>query len=421
VKKFLVPVLAIQIIFTSLGVAQSPNALSARKVQDYFQDVESKSYYQQERIRSMKGEMNEYSERLHNLQEKFHKIFYGRSTDELHQSPFGDREKISYPKRKYRDPIPLDEVESIVRRPTNRSETNPPSNQLAFTVEDSTPAVETPVFEERVDYAPEPVGQDYLFGGSTSTQVSSATGNKQKVINASTPAVETPVFEESVDYAPEPVGQAYLFGGSTNTQVSSATGNKQKVSNTTPSSSTSSGAYLILRPGITFPHRAKLTITSPHKEKRRKYKTGEMVTLSSGYDWGRFFVGGGFLYRRNQMYGIPESYEKNGSFQSFSEGSDSKSAAAFIEFGFEQPLGHGFNLITDLGIGYGVSMIEDFSPYLPPLETDRTRLDPFLFASGGVGFSWSPNASFSLQLAYRYLHEDEVPAHAAQVGLKGNF
>ena len=372
-KKFLVPVLAIQIAFASLGVAQSPNALSARKVQDYFQDVESKSYYQQERIRSMKGEMNEYSERLHTLQEKFHKIFYGRSTDELHQSPFGDREKISYPKRKYRDPIPLEDVESIVRRPSNRTETNSPSNQLAFTVEDSTPAV------------------------------------------------ETPVFEESVDYAPEPVGQAYLFGGSSNTQVSSATGNKQKISNTSPSSSTSSGAYLILRPGITFPHRAKLTITSPHKEKRRKYKTGEMVTLSSGYDWGRFFVGGGFLYRRNQMYGIPESYEKNGSFQSFSEGSDSQSIAAFIEFGFEQPLGNGFNLITDLGIGYGVSMIEDFSPYLPPLETDRTRLDPFLFASGGVGFSWSPNDSFSLQLAYRYLHEDEVPAHSAQVGLKGNF
>ncbi|MEL0098505.1 MAG: hypothetical protein VW907_03010, partial [Opitutae bacterium] len=82
-KKFLVPVLAIQITFASLGVAQSPNALSARKVQDYFQDVESKSYYQQERIRSMKGEMNEYSERLHNLQEKFHKIFYVRTTDEL--------------------------------------------------------------------------------------------------------------------------------------------------------------------------------------------------------------------------------------------------------------------------------------------------------------------------------------------------
>ena len=112
----------------------------------------------------MKGEMNEYSERLHSLQEKFHKIFYGRSTDELHQSPFGGREKITYPKRKYRDPIPLKDVESIVRRPTKRAETNPPSNQLAFTVEDSTPAVETPVFKESVDYAPEPVGQAYLLG-----------------------------------------------------------------------------------------------------------------------------------------------------------------------------------------------------------------------------------------------------------------
>jgi len=373
VKNFLVPVLLSQTVFAFLGMAQSPNALSARKVQDYFQDVESKSYYQQERIRSMKGEMNEYSERLHSLQEKFQKIFYGRSTDELHQSPFGDKEKISYPKRKYRDPIPLEDVESIVRRPTNRAETNPSSSQLAFTVEDSTPSIETPALEETVKPAPEPVGQAYLLGGSSSTQTTPTVGRKQNVISAES---------------------------------------------STPSSS---GAYLILRPGITFPHRAKLTITSPQKEKRRKYKTGEMVTLSGGYDWGRFFVGGGFLYRRNQMYGIPESYEKNVSFEPFSEGSDSKSVAAFIEFGYEHPLGNGFNLITDLGIGYGVSVIEDFSPFLPPLETDRTRLDPFLFASGGFGFSWSPNDSFSLELAYRYLHEDEVPAHSAQVGLKGNF
>jgi hypothetical protein len=76
-------------------MSQSPNALGARNVQDYFQDVESKSYYQQERIRSMKGEMNEYSERLHGLQEKFHKIFYGSSTNELYHSPL---------RRLYEDP-----------------------------------------------------------------------------------------------------------------------------------------------------------------------------------------------------------------------------------------------------------------------------------------------------------------------------
>ena len=82
-------IIFIVLLLGNLGIAQSPNVLNARKVQDYFQDVESKSYYQQERIRSMKGEMNEYSERLHDLQEKFHNIFYGKSTDELHQDPFG--------------------------------------------------------------------------------------------------------------------------------------------------------------------------------------------------------------------------------------------------------------------------------------------------------------------------------------------
>ena len=111
-KKSLSLVLFFLLWANSTGFAQSSNGLGARKVQDYFQDVESKSYYQQERIRSMKGEMNEYSERLHSLQDKFQQIFYGRSTDELHQSPFGEKEKISYPKRKYREPMP--EVESIV-------------------------------------------------------------------------------------------------------------------------------------------------------------------------------------------------------------------------------------------------------------------------------------------------------------------
>jgi hypothetical protein len=135
-RKFLVPVLSVNILLCSLCMAQSPNALSARKVQDYFQDVESKSYYQQERIRSMKGEMNEYSERLHGLQEKFNKIFYGRSMDKLHQSPFNDKDKVSYPKRNYRNPVPVQDAESMVRRPSSQGETKNRSNQLAFTVDD---------------------------------------------------------------------------------------------------------------------------------------------------------------------------------------------------------------------------------------------------------------------------------------------
>ena len=165
-KNFACIAFLILLVSSSRGVAQSPSALGARKVQDYFQDVESKSYYQQERIRSMKGEMNEYSERLHGLQEKFHKIFYGKPTDELHQSPFGEKDKISYPQRKYRDPVPLAEVESIVRRPSKYSASQKETNQLAFTVDEARPAYQPrPVQAEQsnldlTETTEEPTGYD---------------------------------------------------------------------------------------------------------------------------------------------------------------------------------------------------------------------------------------------------------------------
>ena len=351
-KKFLVPAIAIQIAFASLGLAQSPNALSARKVQDYFQDVESKSYYQQERIRSMKGEMNEYSERLHTLQEKFHKIFYGRSTDELHHSPFGDREKISYPKRKYRDPIPLEDVESIVRRPTNRTETNPPSNQLAFTVEDSIPSV----------------------------------------------SLEEPV-ESSPDRSSGPENIQFF------------------------SSASSFGGYLILRPGVAIPFKDFTTHNGPVKTKHREYKTGMSISLAGGYRWKGWKFGGGVLYRENEH--DAESYERNDyinpNFKNpFAGGSQSTSIAGFLETGYTHSFNTWFGIYGTVSLGYGVSRIEDFAPALSGVH-DRTRMDPFFFASGGLGLSWTPSEHFAASLGYRYLHEKEVPAHAIELGLEGKF
>jgi len=363
VKNFLIPVLVIQIGFASLGFAQSPNALNARKVQDYFQDVESKSYYQQERIRSMKGEMNEYSERLHTLQEKFHKIFYGRSTDELHQSPFSDREKISYPKRKYRDPIPLEDVESIVRRPSNRTETNPPSNQLAFTVEDSTPSIEP---EESLENDFEPT-QSANFNEPTES------------------------FSRRTD-EPEEV--------------------------TFSPSSSSFGGYLILRPGVAIPYKDQTTHNGPTNTKHREYKTGMSISLAGGYRWKGWKFGGGVLYRENEH--DSGSYERNGgNTEPFAGGSQSSSIAGFIESAYTHSFNPWFGVYGTVSLGYGVSRIEDFAP--SPGGHDRTRLDPFFFASGGLGLSWTPSEHFAASLGYRYLHEKEVPAHAIELGLEGKF
>ena len=342
-------------VFHSPGMSQSPNALGARNVQDYFQDVESKSYYQQERIRSMKGEMNEYSERLHGLQEKFHKIFYGSSTSELHHSPFGNKEKISYPTRKYREPIPLDEVETIVRRPTRKSAPKKSSNQLAFTVDQP-----NPVIEEEVRLAEQP---------------------------------------------PSPFRKV-----------------EQRESPTEPTVSTlgkNMGGYLILRPGVAIPYKGKKSHNGPSRVKHREYDPGLSLSFAGGYRWGGWKIGAGLLYRKHEH--DSDSYEQVGLDKyPFAGGSDAMSIAGYLDTGYTHTINPWFGLYGSLGLGYGVTAVEDFAPLLSG-GADRTRLDPFFFASLGVGATLTPNEFLALSIGYRYLHEREVPAHAVELGIEGRF
>ena len=78
-----------------------------------------------------------------------------------------------------------------------------------------------------------------------------------------------------------------------------------------------------------------------------------------------------------------------------------------------------FGIYSTLGLGYGLSVVEDFSP--SPNGPDRTRLDPFLYASVGVGATFTPTDFLALSLGYRYFHEEEVPAHGLELGLIGKF
>ncbi len=348
--------LAFLSLLHSWVIAQSPNALGSRNVQDYFQDVESKSYYQQERIRSMKGEMNEYSERLHGLQEKFHKIFYGNPTDEIHQTPFGSKEKISYPKRKYREPVPIEEVHSIARRPSSKSSNEKRSNQLAFSVDQS-----KATSEKEVESQEEPL--------------------------------VLPLAEEKnivQEVKRESFSNVSRFGG-----------------------------YLILRPGVAIPYKTKNSHYGVSGTKHRKYDPGLALTLSGGYRWNGWKFGGGVLYRKNDH--DSKSYEKNGAItHPFANGSDSTTIAGFFESGYTHSFNQWVGLYGLLGLGYGVSIVEDFAPLFSG-GVDRSRLDPFFFASAGFGVTWTPTEFFALSLGYRYLHEREVPAHSLEIGLEGKF
>ena len=355
------------LFFSNSGFAQSPSALDARKVQDYFQDVESKSYYQQERIRSMKGEMNEYSERLHGLQERFHKIFYGKSSDRLHQSPFGDREKISYPKRTYRKPMPMPEVESIVRKPEKYSQPKNESSKLAFTVDESGPS-----------------NIDIGVGRSDSSAA--------EKLFSQTDIDETISPQFGSNWAPAEVERPNSSG---------------------------KGVYLIIKPGLQFPYKDQTTHNGPNKTKHRKYKPGFGVTLSGGYRYKGFNFGAGVLYRKNEH--DSGSYEEMSSPpEPFANGSESKSIAGFVEVGYTHPFNSWFGLYSSLGLGYGVSVVEDFAPSLSNSQ-NRKRIDPFFFASGGIGAVFTPTDFLAISLGYRYLHESEVPAHALELGLVGKF
>ncbi len=335
---------------------QRSDALDARPVQDYFQDVESKSYFQQERIRSMKEEMNRYSRKLHDLQDRFDRIFYGNSGSSGFRSPFDPENPRGYPQRNFADEV----VESPPPPPTFEEDggwTN--SNQLAFEVDRGE-------IDEKIE---------------------------------SSPVEPTESSEEEPFERQEEVSSNFSF-------------------NPTLPNLASSGLYLIFRPGITFPYSTK-SHGNQIREKKREYKPGELLSLSMGYDWGRFTLGGGVLYRRNKHRGFPDSYERIGGVKHpFVDDSHSQSWAGFVEIGYEHPLAQSFGLFANLGLGYGVSIVEDFAALH---QSDRTRKDPFFLASPSFGLSWDPTQHFSLQLGYRYLYEDEVPAHAAQLGFKGTF
>ncbi len=71
--------------------------VSTKSVVDYYENMDDKSFYQQKRIHGIKGELNNYSEKLHNLQDRFDKIFYGLSSQGSFKTPFDTSKKPDRP------------------------------------------------------------------------------------------------------------------------------------------------------------------------------------------------------------------------------------------------------------------------------------------------------------------------------------
>jgi opacity protein-like surface antigen len=50
-----------------------------------------------------------------------------------------------------------------------------------------------------------------------------------------------------------------------------------------------------------------------------------------------------------------------------------------------------------------------------------SRNDRGFYATGSIGLAYNFSEAFALRLGYRYHHEEEVPAHLAELGLDLEF
>ena len=335
------------IVFCPLSLVngQGYRPAQERNAYDYFDRVGDKSYYQQQKIDFMKDEMNDYSRRLHSLQEKFNQKFFGSESGDGFKSPFSKQSSESPSQKSFQEPEKEEPKQTSPRYLKN-------SQKLAFEVNlgEATPVV--------VDEQP------------------------------------NQVREANQDASPPVSRQTQGVGG-----------------------------YLVLRPGITLPYDDKTSHFPGGKSKHREYKPGPMVSLSGGYKWGGLMLGAGALYKENK-YDLGDSYEEvGGTRYSFNSGSKSKTVAGFVEVGYEHWLDQRVKFISNLNVGYGVSLVEDYSSAstFGGVSYNRERIDPTFYGSLGFGVGFAASEYFALQLGYRYLYEDEVPAHAFEIGLAGNF
>ncbi|MBT7406395.1 MAG: outer membrane beta-barrel protein, partial [Opitutae bacterium] len=93
---------------------------------------------------------------------------------------------------------------------------------------------------------------------------------------------------------------------------------------------------------------------------------------------------------------------------------DSESYSGFLDLGYNLNVSHAIDLYAGIGVGYYLTLIDDNKD----LST-RKEHDVFLTASTGI--SWKMSELFSLSLGYRYFHENEVPAHIAELGANFDF
>jgi len=311
----------------------TPSYAGEKPVVSYYEDLDDKTFYHQRRIYGMKGELNNYSEKLHNLQARFDQIFYGLTAKNSFTTPFDVSNQPARPSRP--------------RRPAFESNaTNNASSANAY-------------------------AQPRL-------QANKAFSSPQTVITSNTLAfnVDSPGRSSSNDRPTSVFSPGSSSGGSM-------------------------GTYLIVTPGVSFPHKI-------HKKAQsyRKYDPGFAVSLAGGFKKEGFRFGLGTSYGRNSFH---ESSHEKPSMVPLAQ--ESETFTVYLDLGYEFDLIGSLEGYLGTGLGYYLSRIED------PLS----RNDRGFYATGSIGLAYNFSEAFALRLGYRYHHEEEVPAHLAELGLDLEF
>lgn len=346
--------------FLGHAFGQSYIPAKERSAYDYFDRVGDKSYYQQQKIEFMKDEMNDYSRRLHSLQEKFNQRFFGLGSGGGHQNPFAQGEA---------QPTLAPRIEAEIAEPIS------PSGRAKSPL---------PSYSQVDDY------QKLAF------EVNAPVASTENLTQGFSPEI---------------------------TDLGSPTSLEKDVieDQSFPIRPKNTGSYLILRPGVTLPYRPKTSHFPGNKSKHREYDPGFILSLSGGYQWNGFSFGGGGLYRKNK-HDRKRSYEESGGIKyDFIKESASTTLAAFLEFGYEHKFNDWLKFYSNINLGYGVSVVEDYSDQGIPAWTNRKRIDTTFITGGAAGIGFHGNENIAFLLGYRFLYEDEVPAHALEIGINGLF
>ena len=318
-----------------------------KPVSDYFEKVDDRSFYQQQRIHGLKSELNNYSSRLHTLQQRFDQIFYGLSSQGKHSTPF--------------------ELSNSPQKPVYQ--------QRTYESNYSTPASFTPSPTPR-PVAPQSVPQELQ--------------EQQQPVRS-----QTNQLAFSVD-APG----KYSKGGKVASLFDPEQASRENL-----------GGYLVISPGFSIPFKTHEGDPSANKTRHREYDPGVSVNIVGGLEKNPFRVGVGVSYKRHSL--DDSAYETNkfsGKIKDPISGY-SQTVAGYLDLGLRTPIASSLDAYMGVGLGYYLSLIED----------PRKRKDHGFFATGSLGLAWNVTDLIALRFGYRYLHEDEVPSHVAELGLNFDF